>query len=60
MVTALSERVATQVECGFDFCLALGQDCEQAMEEGVEEPVGECNDGEAVLGESPIVENSSG
>ena len=27
LVSALAERVATQVECGFDFCLALGQDC---------------------------------
>lgn len=27
IVSALAERVATQVECGFDFCLALGQDC---------------------------------
>ena len=24
LVSALSERVATQVECGSDFCLALG------------------------------------
>ena len=27
LVSQLAERVATQVECGLDFCLALGQDC---------------------------------
>ena len=29
IVSCLSERIATQVEVGFDFCLALGQDCEK-------------------------------
>ena len=29
IVSSLSERIATQVEVGLDFCLALGQDCEK-------------------------------
>ena len=29
MVSYLAERIATQVEVGLDFCLALGQDCEK-------------------------------
>ena len=31
IVSTLSERIATQVEVGLDFCLALGQDCEKNL-----------------------------
>ena len=29
IISSLSERIATQVEVGLEFCLALGQDCEK-------------------------------
>lgn len=39
LVSSLAEHVVTQVEVGFDFCLALGQDCEK--EQNVTEDLGE-------------------